>query len=520
MATTDHKIRLTAVDRTKSAFRSVQMGLRKIGGAVFSFQAALAALGGIAVFSKISKDIDNLGKTASKLGLATSELQALRHAAEISGVETRTLDMAFQRFTRRLAEARAGTGEAKAALEEMGIALSDSEGNARSQVDVLNDVADAMQAVPNQADRVRLAFKLFDSEGAALVNMLQDGSAGLKRLTDDFEQLGMAISKEEVAKVEAFNDAMTRLGALFSNIGQKIGAAVLPRFQELISFLGDKLLGALIAAVKGLQSFFNFAIDGFNSLSEATNGFIGTITGPDFSGAIKKLEDVRSAFRRAVGPQTQIDIKYTNDAVDQTAESVDNATESMKKFVAVQDEQAKLSKIQRSSLRSLEDALVSVADGTATVKDAFKSMAKSIISDLIRIQIRKSITGPLANMMFGAAGGGFSTVPGFTSVGGGGAPSAAMPSFAGGGFTGRGSRSGGVDGKGGFPAILHPNESVVDHSQDQGGGVTVNLNISTGVSQTVRAEIANMMPQIANATKAAVADARMRGGSFSGAMGV
>ena len=40
-------------------------------------------------------------------------------------------------------------------------------------------------------------------------------------------------------------------------------------------------------------------------------------------------------------------------------------------------------------------------------------------------------------------------------------------SFDGGGFTGQGSRSGGVDGKGGFPAILHPNETVVDHTKTQ-----------------------------------------------------
>lgn len=39
------------------------------------------------------------------------------------------------------------------------------------------------------------------------------------------------------------------------------------------------------------------------------------------------------------------------------------------------------------------------------------------------------------------------------------------PSFEGGGFTGHGSRSGGVDGRGGFPAILHPNETVVDHTK-------------------------------------------------------
>ena len=56
-----------------------------------------------------------------------------------------------------------------------------------------------------------------------------------------------------------------------------------------------------------------------------------------------------------------------------------------------------------------------------------------------------------------------------------------VPSGNGGGFTGLGSRTGGVDGKGGFPAILHPNETVVDHTKGQsmGSNATVNFNIST-----------------------------------------
>lgn len=52
-----------------------------------------------------------------------------------------------------------------------------------------------------------------------------------------------------------------------------------------------------------------------------------------------------------------------------------------------------------------------------------------------------------------------------------------MPSFAGGGYTGTGARAGGMDGRGGFLAMLHPNETVVDHTRGQsaGGSVTVQI---------------------------------------------
>lgn len=66
-----------------------------------------------------------------------------------------------------------------------------------------------------------------------------------------------------------------------------------------------------------------------------------------------------------------------------------------------------------------------------------------------------------------------------TNVSDGGAPS-----FLGGGFTGTGSRTRGVDGRGGFPAILHPNETVIDHTKGQSmGGMSVSLQVidqSTG----------------------------------------
>jgi len=45
-----------------------------------------------------------------------------------------------------------------------------------------------------------------------------------------------------------------------------------------------------------------------------------------------------------------------------------------------------------------------------------------------------------------------------------------------------------------------------------------NINISTGVAQTVRAEVMSLMPQIISAAKNAVADARQRGGSYASSM--
>ena len=64
--------------------------------------------------------------------------------------------------------------------------------------------------------------------------------------------------------------------------------------------------------------------------------------------------------------------------------------------------------------------------------------------------------------------------------------------------------------------------SIVPNDKLGGGnGVVVNqtINVSTGVQQTVRAEIVGLLPQIQEASKAAVLDARRRGGNFASAFG-
>jgi hypothetical protein len=151
----------------------LRTGIRTLGGAL----AGVATVGGLAALVDRSiSAADAIGETASKIGVGVEALQELRYAASLAGIEQQMLDMALQRFVRRVAEAANGTGEAKDALAQLGIALRDQSGNLRRSEDLLGDVADAFARIEDPAERVRLAFKIFDSEGVALVNLLRDGS--------------------------------------------------------------------------------------------------------------------------------------------------------------------------------------------------------------------------------------------------------------------------------------------------------------------------------------------------------
>jgi len=213
-----------------------------------------------------------------------------------------------------------------------------------------------------------------------------------------------------------------------------------------------------------------------------------------------------------------LQIKITKDRKEANKE----AEESTKRLTQEFERQLKVTRQRMRPLQdaadmignSFERAFMSAIDGSMSVKDAFRSMAATIIAELYRIFIVKKITGFISSFIADPAM--------FAGLGGGGSFTGPPPirPFEGGGYTGNGPRTGGLDGRGGFMAMLHPNETVIDHSRGNSGGeVVVNqtINVSTGVQQTVRNEIQTLLPQIAEVSKAAVLDARRRGGSFANA---
>lgn len=87
----------------------------------------------------------------------------------------------------------------------------------------------------------------------------------------------------------------------------------------------------------------------------------------------------------------------------------------------------------------------------------------------------------------------------------------AVASFEGGGFTGRGARSGGLDGRGGFLSLLHPNETIVDHTKGQGQGITIINNVdATGAGPEVEMKIKRAMQEASTKTLASVQDLMRR----------
>ena len=91
------------------------------------------------------------------------------------------------------------------------------------------------------------------------------------------------------------------------------------------------------------------------------------------------------------------------------------------------------------------------------------------------------------------------------------AKAAAIPTFEGGGFTGSGARSGGMDGKGGFLAMLHPNETVIDNTRGGGQDITIINNIDASGDGDVDQRIAMAVSESSRQTVEQVHNMMRRG---------
>lgn len=287
--------------RTSAAAKKITDGFSHMAVNAAKWGAAVGTAAAVATTALVKSGLasaDALAKTADKLGVTTEALAAFRFAAEQTGVSNEKADVALQRFTRRLADAASGTGPAVKAFEALG--LSASELIELSPDKAFAKVAEQMNKVENQSQKVSLAFKLFDSEGVDLVRTLALGEEGLARMAEEAEVLGLTLSRIDAAKVEQANDAWNRISKAITGFSQHLAA----KFAPLLTLIADRLFGI----TKEAGGMGNVATKAFNAITKAV-GVVGNA-----------IAGLSAAWHGMVGVVYAVGLKVV-DALDAMAET-------------------------------------------------------------------------------------------------------------------------------------------------------------------------------------------------------
>ena len=231
-----------SLNRINRSFRSIT----RIAGTAF---AAVAGTGAVALVARTTEIAENLDLVSLRLGVAAKDLQAWQLIAERSGIAANTFNQGLQRVLRRSGEAAAGFGEARDALAELNI---DAQRFNDLPLDSkLLQLSAAFQRIEDDETALRLAFKLFDSEGAVFLQFLKEGEDGLKKLRRELD--GQIWSDEERTKLTEANQALTELGQNLTLIAGRAAIAT-TEAAKFVEKLGDLLIqrglfGSRVAAI-------------------------------------------------------------------------------------------------------------------------------------------------------------------------------------------------------------------------------------------------------------------------------
>ncbi|WKV08416.1 phage tail protein [Thermoanaerobacterium sp. CMT5567-10] len=254
----------------------------KLGGVLkgigVAMGAALAAIGTVAVGAgKALVDMsvnsaayaDEILTASTVTGMSTDSLQAYKYAAELVDVSLETLTGSMARNVRSMSSARKGTGEIADAYRQLGVSVTDANGNLRDSETVYWETIDALGKVSNETERDALAMQIFGKSAQELNPLIAQGSAGIAELTEEARRMGAVMSEDSLNALGKFDDSIQRLKAGGEAAKNMLGTVLLPQLQVLADD-GVALLGEF---TRGLSE----ANGDWTKISEVIGNTVGSL---------------------------------------------------------------------------------------------------------------------------------------------------------------------------------------------------------------------------------------------------
>lgn len=363
--------RFDLLGRSAGKLKSVLTGFG--AGAISGFVASLG-IGALASAAKNALDYaGGLGEAAQAAGVGTKFLQEFRFAAEQNAASVEQADNALARFSATLGKARDGQKSSAAAFSDLGVALSDSSGQAKSTEQVYRDVADAIARIPDPAQQASAAQAIFGKGFRDILPLLKQGSAGFNQLAADAQTLGIVLSDDLIAQADQASD---RLQAFKRVLEAKL-AGVVAENAASITYFSEQLLNFGASAIKAASDYLQFR----NQIAR-TDQISRQNRGTQSLGGIPGLFEVKRNTRRPLPKGGRGGGRFdptgsfsrTADAIPATAQAAADLADTIESGsssgrVRSGGGARRLPAAIRETQKAAEDALPSIADLNATFRE-------------------------------------------------------------------------------------------------------------------------------------------------------
>lgn len=505
--------------------------------------AAFAAGGALATLAlRQIQVVGDANDMAKSLGLSYAALQDMSLVAKEAGVEIGALSSALGFMQRSVVDAASGSESAGAAFNYLGL-------NIKSLMELSPEqqfaaIAEKISLIENPATRTAVAMDIFGKSGRGLINIFEDYGTKAEEAAAFNDRFNLSLSQVDAQKLDDAGDAMARVGLAMTGIGNTVAIEMAPALTDLSNAFTNSsgaakgfgtIAGVAVKSVTFALEVLNEMVDMVaENFIEAQMNINKVLSAVTFGETSKRFKQEAEIMKEAMDNVRKPNISFSNssstnkDTINKPFISTTNgAKEASDAAKDLKDRLADIQKAQEDLGNSAADAFSEFTKSIGSGENALESLRKTalnVLNDIVDNMWKLTFGGTTSGGLGGTIASGLFSMLGINGAGTYAGPASGPPPpkpFAKGGVVNRasvfpiGGNLGQMGEKG--PEAIMPlvrgagGKLGVAASGGDGKNITQNINISTGVQQTVRAEIMRSMPAIAKAAVSAVQDSTNRG---------
>ena len=252
-------------DAIKGGLSALADGISAIGGAMSESLTAGAAYA------------DTFLTLSAQTGLSTDTLEKYNAVAELADVSVETFTGSLAKTTKAMGEAQKGSTKYVEAYKQLGVSVTDANGNLRDSEDVYWETVDALKGIENETERDALAMELFGKKAQDLNTIIDMGSEGFKELEQTAVDMGAVLGGEGLAALGSLDDQMQIFKSTTSSTGNILASAFAPMVTSAmteVNEFGGTINGLISAVLSGDEGGIEAAMI---RVSEEVGDMVATI---------------------------------------------------------------------------------------------------------------------------------------------------------------------------------------------------------------------------------------------------
>jgi hypothetical protein len=207
---------------------------------------------------------DTIADLSDRTGASTRSIQEFRYAAQLSGSDIETADVALEKFTKNLGLAQSNSQAQVKMFRELGVTSGDFDVALRQTIDGISQL-------PTLQQRNAAAMEIFGKKAGTLTALLSQGSKGFDELARRAHELGVVLGDDVVRNAGQANDQLDTMKMILT--------------AQLASVIVQNA-GAIVSLAQGISSLVGALAQFWNSNPRSALAIIGALGGGVVGGPI------------------------------------------------------------------------------------------------------------------------------------------------------------------------------------------------------------------------------------------